>query len=213
MSHNRIKVKNLEPDSSGNINLTFGDLISGTVSEGDTVTYSSGAWGFTSTSSLSGTLGYLFVGTGESDNYTNSGASGSPSVGDVWYFYDTSPDNQLGATLNATSNWITSIDLPEGKYAIESQIHCEFSASGRLGTRWYKGSDEISSRGTIGDSLAYSDNQGSNCIGHVTISSSDVSNNTNRIQLKIDNLLNVDTYTNQGTSPSQFSYLVILKVS
>ena len=211
MSHNTTTVKNSSPSSDGNINLSLDNLVTGSVSEGDTVVYSSGAWGFTA--NVEGSIAYLLFGRGESDDYENSGASGSPSTGDVWYFYDSSPDNQIGATLNTTSNWLTSIDLLEGKYIIESQVYCEFSASGRLGVRWYKGSDPITSRGTIGDSLTYSDNQGSYCIGHVTISAGDVTGGTNRIEMKIDGLSNVSTYADQDTTPSQFSYLLILKVS
>lgn len=213
MSYNNTTVKGNKPDSSGNISLEIDDLITGTASEGDTISYSSGSWSFSAASNLNPSLGYLLVGRGESDNYSNSGATGSPAVGDAWYFYDTSPDNQIGATLNTTSNWITSIDLPAGKYIVESQIHCAFSGSGRLGTRLYRDNNQISSRGTIGDSLSYSDNQGSNCIGHVEITASHVSNSQNRLELRIDGLLNVDSYANQGTTPSQFSYLFILKVS
>lgn len=217
MSHNTITVKSVEPDSTSEIDLAVDDLVTGTPSEGDTISYSSGAWGFTATSALSGAMSYLLIGRGESNDYSNSGATGSPAVSDPWYFYDTSPDNQIGATINSTSNWITSVDLPAGKYIVESQIHCEFSASGRLGTRLYRHNTPISSRGTIGDSLSLSDNQGSNCIGHVEVTASHVTNSQNRIELRIDGLLNVADYTGagttQGTTPSQFGYLLILKVS
>jgi hypothetical protein len=216
MSHNTTKVKNVSADVSSDIDLSIDDLVTGSPSDGDTISYTSGAWGFTATSGLSGNAAYLLVGRGESNDYSNSGATGSPAVGDAWYFYDTSPDNQIGATLNITSDWITSIDLPVGKYIVECQIYCEFTASGRLGTRLYRHNTQISSTGTIGDSLTYSDNQGSNCIGHIEITSSHVTNATNRLELRIDSLLNVADYTGagttQGTTPSQFSYLLILKV-
>ena len=217
MSHNSIKINNNAPNSSGNITLGVNDFLGSTPSNGQTLVYDGSSWAAGTPTAT--TSSYIFIGNGESNAYTNSGLTGSSTqaAGDDWYFYDTSPRNNIsGATLNKTSNWITSITLPAGRYVIQSMTNAKFTASGRLTVKWVQNTSsptDISSHGTIGTGLNYQTINAPNCMGQFEVTSTHVSNSENTISCEIVTATNLDTNTNQGNTPAEYGHIFIREVS
>ena len=206
MSHNKIKVGTAEPDVNGDIDLALGDIVSGTPSENDTIKYNGTSW---ETVALSTGMNFLYISTSTANAYTNSGAT-STTTGS-WYFYGDNVVNNISATVNkySSTDWVTSITLPAGDYIIRSSTLAEFSASGYLRLRWEitSSSTAISNTSIIGDSLTTYGGSSSTCLGYVSLTSS------TEIDCNIVNTSNIDTVANQSTTPSEYNYILIMKVA
>jgi hypothetical protein len=213
MSHNTPKIGTATQDRVGDLDTSITDLndVSGSPSNDQALVYSSASSAFIPTVNSRLATEYIFIGRGESNAYTNTGQTGTatPAVGDVWYYYDTSPRESItGASITkvGTTDWIESITLPAGQYTIFSQHHAVFVASGYLAVRWYDGATPVSGRGMIGENLSLYGGSASNSMGWLNLASSTT------ISCKIDLESNVDTITNQGNTPSEFGYVLIRKV-
>jgi hypothetical protein len=205
MSHNKIKVGTAEPDVNGDIALSVDDIVSGTPNAGDTIQYNGSAW---ETKILAPGANYLYISTSTANAYSNSPAT-STSSGD-WYFYGDNIINNIGATItkHSTTDWITSITLPAGDYILRSATFAEFSASGYLRLKWIDSSSNVKSNvSMIGDDFTTYGGSSSTCIGYLNETSSVI------INCEIVNSSNVDTVANQGNTPSEYNYILILKVA
>ena len=205
MSHNKIKVGTAEPDVNGDIALSVDDIVSGTPNAGDTIQYNGSAW---ETKILAPGANYLYISTSTANAYSNSPAT-STSSGD-WYFYGDNIINNIGATItkHSTTDWITSITLPAGDYILRSATFAEFSASGYLRLKWIDSSSNVKSNvSMIGDDFTIYGGSSSTCIGYLNETSSVI------INCEIVNSSNVDTVANQGNTPSEYNYILILKVA
>ena len=131
MSHNKITVANQNPDSAGNISIDVANMSDVNISspvDNQLLQYSTAA-GEWQNQTVSVGSGLLVIGKGESNAYSNSGAS---SMSGAVYLYDSSPVNTFGATITKylATNWITSITLPAGNYQAMITYRVEFSSSG-----------------------------------------------------------------------------------
>lgn len=206
MSHNKIKVGSAEPDVNGDIDLALGDLVTGTPSENDTIKYNGTSW---ETVVLSAGMNFLYISASSTNAYSNSGATSTTSGS--WYFYGDNVVNNISATVNkySSTDWVTSITLPAGDYIIRSATLAEFSASGYLRLRWEitSSSAAISNTSIIGDSLSTYGGSSSTCLGYVSLASS------TEIDCNIVGTSNIDTVANQSTTPSEYNYILIMKVA
>jgi hypothetical protein len=136
MSHNKITISGQQPDSTGNVNVSMGNLSDTDISNfstNQTLVWNGSQW----VNSLvpAGTTEYIRIGQGE-----NSGAqwplSNVPNAQNrrlLWY--DTSPVNTItGATLTklSTTDWYEYITLPSGQYLIIMNTNVPFAASGYI---------------------------------------------------------------------------------
>ena len=215
MSHNKIKVANQEPDDSGNISLsslTIGDLSNVTITtpSTDQVIKYDGS-GYVNATAPAGAMEYILLGQGESDAYSaysNSPAS-SMSNGQTIQIYDTAPINTItGSTLNSTGDWYNSLSLPTGKYHIMIQTRVVFSASGYLVAGLMYFSSPRSSNLVIGDNS-------SSYAGGVSTTISSYLNATSghTYNLEIIASSNIDSVANQGNTISEFTSILIVKLS
>ena len=210
MSHNKIKVAGQEPNSSGEVTVALdnlSDVSTSGVSTDEVLKYSGGSWGVGAVPA--GSPQYILVGQGESSAYSNSGASGT-AQGDALEIYDTSPKNTItGASFTSSSNWISAITLPAGQYFVQCQTRVVFSASGYLLFQLAKTSDStvISNSALIGDnSTGYADGVTSTLQSYMNLASSET------IEIYLGQSSNVDSVANQGTVPSEHTFLFIMKV-
>jgi hypothetical protein len=206
MSHNKITVANQNPDSAGNVSIDISNMSDVNVSspaDNQVLQYSTSAseW---QNQTLSLGSGLLVIGQGESNAYSNSGASSMS--GDV-YLYDSSPVNTLGATITKylATDWVTSITLPAGSYFAQLTYRVEFSASGyfNFGLTDSTGTTEYTTKAYIGEDRTTIDNAASTAIGYFELASSTT------IVIYNNDLSGVDTVANQGNTPSEFSTLLI----
>lgn len=207
MSHNKIKVANQDPDASGNISVDVGDMSDVTISSpsvNQVIQYSGSQW---ENQTFALDSGLLVIGQGESNAYSNSGAS---SMSGAVYLYDSSPVNTLGATITKylATDWVTSITLPAGNYFAQLTYRVEFSTSGyfNFGLTNTGGSTEYTTKAYIGEDRTTIDNSASTAIGYFELSTSTT------IAIYNDNASGVDTVANQGNTPSEFATLLIRKV-
>ncbi|MAH50880.1 hypothetical protein CMI37_34005 [Candidatus Pacearchaeota archaeon] len=216
MSHKKITVGGQAPDAAGNIEVGVSHLsdISGTPSSGEALVYGGAGW---APSTVSGSLQYIFIShrSGGTVNYNTSPAS-SMAVNDVFYVYDAAPLNTItGATINQTTasgsviaNWVNYITLPAGKYTLQSQALVEFStSSGYLSTVFRDSGNSIyySAQGFVGDVPTYG-SPTATTLGHL-----DVSVNTD-IYVKIAQANDVSTIGTQGTTPANYSAILIMRL-
>ena len=219
MSHNKITVQSQNPDADGNISLSslnIGDLNNVTITTPsvDQVIKYDGS-GYINGAAPAGSAEYILLGRGESNSYSNSGASNF-SNGSELRIYDTTPDNTIsGATLNqySSSNWYQSITLPAGIYFVIAQFNVEFSASGYLAVELTNSSSGVnySMRAVVGDNASTVVSGGSTTnTGVFELTSSTT------VELRITDNSNVDTTVfNPGstdTTTSQQTYIYIQKV-
>lgn len=207
MSHNKIKVANQDPDASGNISVDVGDMSDVTISSpsvNQVIQYSGSQW---ENQTFALDSGLLVIGQGESNAYSNSGAS---SMSGAVYLYDSSPVNTLGATITKylATDWVTSITLPAGNYFAQLTYRVEFSTSGyfNFGLTNTGGSTEYTTKAYIGEDRTTIDNSASTAIGYFELSTSTT------IVIYNDNASGVDTVANQGNTPAEFATLLIRKV-
>lgn len=211
MSHNKITVAGQKPDVNGDITVPFvsTDEITGTPATDDYLKWNGTYWEPTANASLTTGVGHIFIGQGESDNYSNSPHGiGSFSANDQIYFYDSSPVNTItGATITSSSGWISSVTLPAGDYLINAKTLFEFSATGYCGYAIYNGSTKLTSYGVVGESRGGYSGSSDISMGIIQLSSSTT------ITFKIGDLSNVDTGTAQSTTPSKHNLIYIEKLS
>ena len=211
MSHNKVTVAGQKPDANGSITVPFvsTDQITGTPATNDYLKWNGTYWEPTANASLTTGVGHIFIGQGESDNYSNSPhGTGSFSANNQIYFYDSSPVNTItGATITSSSGWISSITLPAGDYLIHAKTLFEFSADGYCLYALYDGSTRLTPGGVVGE-LRSPYNGGSDiAMGIIQLASSTT------ITIKIQALSNVDNGTAQGTTPSKHNLISIEKLS
>ena len=215
MSHNKITVQGQNPDSSGNVSLSsldIGDLNNVTVTTPSTdqvIKYDGAGW--VNGAAPAGSAEYILIGQGESNAYSNSGAA-NLSAGTELRIYDTSPRNTItGATLTeySTSDWYSSITLPAGKYYCIAQFNVEFTASGYFSIELVDESSgaNYTMRAVIGENSATVIDGGSTTLtGVFELSSSDT------LELRIQDVSNIDSIANQGNIISEQTYIYIQKV-
>ena len=206
MSHNKITVASQSPDASGNVSIDVANMSDVNVSspaDNQVLQYSTASSEWQNQTLTLGT-GLLVIGQGESDAYSNSGASSMS--GDV-YLYDSSPVNTLGATITKylATDWVASITLPAGTYFAQLTYRVEFSASGyfNFGLTDSTGTTEYTTKAYIGEDRTTIDNAASTAIGYFELASSTT------IVIYNNNSSGVDTVANQGNTPSEFSTLLI----
>lgn len=209
MSHNKFKVANNDPDSSGNVSIDIGDMSDvniTTPADNQVIQYSFSAQEWQNQPPLIGS-GLLLIGQGESDAYNNSGAS---SMSGAVYLYDSSPINEINATINnyQSTNWITSITLPAGNYFAQLTYRVEFSTSGyfNFGLTSVNGSTSYTTKAFIGEDRTTIDNSASTAIGYFELSAA------TEIVIYNDQASGVNTVGSQGNTPSEFSTLLIRSV-
>lgn len=133
MSHNSLKVSGKEPAANGDITLVVADLsdVQGTPTSGQSLQWDGSSW-VPVTIGVAAVYSYALYGRGESNDYSNYGVT--PSAGNTWGFYDSSPHNSISSsvTFNTSSGWLTSISLAAGKYVLTAGTGCVFSATGYL---------------------------------------------------------------------------------
>jgi len=209
MSHNTTKVNSQEPSAAGVVSQALNDLsdVSASSPSADQVLiYSGGTWG-AGNGGASG--GVINIGQGESDAYSNSGATTITATDDV-FFYDTSATNGIsGSTINyvAATSWVESVELPAGDYVMWIRYGVEFSATGYFGFAVFdSGNTQQSSSAVIGaDTTSY----------HFPPSVlqfrvAPTSTTTYKIQCGFAS--GVDTVANQGNTPAEFSQWTIVKL-
>ena len=209
MSHNKITVASQSPDANGNVSIdvsNMSDVNISTPSDNQVLQYStaSSEW---QNQTLSLGSGLLVIGQGESNAYSNSGASSM--TGDV-YLYDSSPVNTFGATITKylATDWVTSITLPAGNYFAQLTYRVEFSSSGyfNFGLTDTTGTTEYTTKAYIGEDRTTIDNAASTAIGYFELTTDTT------IVLYNDAASGVGTVASQGNTPSEFSTLLIRKV-
>lgn len=209
MSHNKVTVANQSPDSSGNISIDISNLSGVNISspsDDQVLQYNSSSSEWQNQTFTAGS-GILVIGQGESNAYSNSGAS---SMSGSIYLYDSSPVNTIGATINkySSTHWVTSITLPAGNYQAMLTYRVEFSSSGyfNFGLTSSGGSTSYTSKAYIGEDRTTIDNSASTSVGYFELSSS------TDIFIYNNNSSGVDSIANQSNTPSEFSTLMIRKV-
>ena len=230
MSHNEQKIGNAEPNLAGLIQPALGDLSDVNItsaSDTNLLQYNSSTSKWVN-ASVTASSGYIFIGSGASDDYSNTGNTGAINNGDAWYCYDASPKNTLaGATITNVSgtNWVDYITLAAGTYVVDAQFFAEWSASGYLEVALYhstnatptwttNASEKLSHQAYIGETL------GTYAIANVItgqfeITAANVTAGQNRVRLQVvasSNLKAYDGATKQGNTPSEYNYLYIRKV-
>jgi len=152
--------------------------------------------------SSSVTAQMIIIGRGESDAYSNSGATSFAS-GQLLRVYDTNPINTItGASLTSSNNWISAITLPAGVYIVRAFFGAVFTASGELQINF----NNQTSYGSIGASAQARDNGAGITSGRMRFTLP-----TSTIGLFSRGATNIDTVANQGNTPAQESYIVIEK--
>tara|TARA_R100000655_G_scaffold108830_2_gene161670 strand:- start:3170 stop:3805 length:636 start_codon:yes stop_codon:yes gene_type:complete len=211
MSHNKIKVSGQEPNASGDIavNLTnMSDVNINSPADNQILQYSTASSEWQNQTINIGS-GLLILGQGDSDAYSNSGAS---SMTGAVYVYAPSASivNTMGATINKYlgTDWVTSITLPAGNYQAMLTYRVKFSSSGyfNFGLTDTSGNTEYTTKAYIGEDRTTIDNAASTAIGYFELSSS------TEIVIYNNNSSGVDSVVNQGDIPSEFSTLMIRSV-
>lgn len=210
MSHNNTKVNSQEPNRAGVVSQALNDLSDVSASSpnsGEVLLYSGGTWSASSASGVSG--GLINIGDGESNAYSNTGASSIGASSDL-YFYDSSATNTIsGSTINyvTSTNWASSVELPSGDYMIWVRYGAEFSSTGYLGFAIHDSSNsQLSSYAMIGaDTTTY------HLPPSVLQARLDLTATTT-IKLRGIFASGLDTVSNQGNTPAEFSQWTILKV-
>lgn len=211
MSHNKITVTNQSPNANGNIsvdisNLSGVNIASPTNDQVLQYNSSSSEW---QNQTLSIGSGLLILGQGDSNAYSNSGAS---SMSGAIYLYAPSSSivNTLGATITkySSTDWVTSVTLPAGNYQAMITYRVEFSSSGyfNFGLTDTTGTTEYTSKAYIGEDRTTIDNASSTALGYFELSSSTT------VVIYNNAASGVNTVANQGNTPSEFSTLMIRSV-
>ncbi len=211
MSHNITTVSDKKPDASGNISFGANDLSDVTItsaSNTQVLKYNGSSW--VNSAIGSATSEYILVGQGESNAYSNSGAS-SLAANQKLRIYDTSPKNTItGASFNkySSTDWIESIVLPSGKYQVISQFNVTFSASGYAACCIEDTSNNnMTYKAVIGDNASsHQEGAATSIVGYFELSS------TKTLHLELKNVSNIDTVANQGNVISEQTFILFIKI-
>ena len=209
MSHNSAKVNTQEPNRQGVVTQALGDLSdvsANSPSAGQVLVYASGAWG---AGAAGATGGIINIGSGESNAYSNSGASSIATNVDL-FFYDTSPTNSIsGATINnvGATDWVSSVELPVGDYMIWVRFGAEFSSTGYLGFAVYDSGNVLKSTyAMIGANTTAYHFPPSVLQARVALTA------TTTLKIRGFHSSGVDSVGNQGDTPAEFSQWTIVKI-
>jgi len=210
MSHNSSKVNTQEPNRQGVVTQALNDLSdvsASSPSDGQVLVYASGAWG---AGAGAATGGIINIGKGESNAYSNSGASSIATNVDL-FFYDSSNDNNSisGATINkvGATHWVSSVELPVGDYMMWVRFGAEFSATGYLGFAVYTSGNVLkSSYAMIGANTTAYHFPPSVLQARVVLTA------TTTLKIRGFHSSGVDTVTNQGNTPAEYSQWTIVKI-
>ena len=148
---------------------------------------------------------FAVFGRGESNNYSNSPATGL-ALNDSYYFYDTSPVNTItGLSFTTVNNWCTSITFPTGKFIVQWSLNLESVSSS-----WYVRCDLMNSstiygRCAVGSSASSEQSNGWGT-AYLNVTS------TTSYDFRIGGVSQVDSIANQGVKPSEYSAIYIWKV-
>lgn len=171
----------------------------------NTIEVNSTAPNITGDITLASATSFAVFGRGESSAYSNSPATGMAS-GDQFYFYDTSPVNNIsGLTFSTTNDWCTQFTLPAGSYIIQWTFHVEYTATG-----WFSHLDLKQSTTVVGTCAIGETSSAEQSNGWGTAYIAPTSNTT--YDFELGGATNVDTVANQGTTPSQYAAFYIWKV-
>ena len=210
MSHNANKVNSQEPNRAGVVSQALNDLSdvsASSPSPGEVLLYSGGTWSASSASGVSG--GLINIGSGESNAYSNTGASSIGASSDL-YFYDSSATNTItGSTINyvTSTNWASSVELPSGDYMIWVRYGAEFSSTGYLSFAVHNTSNtQLSSYAMIGADTTTYHLPPSVLQARLELTA------TTTIKIRGVHSSGLDTVSNQGNTPAEFSQWTILKV-
>ena len=215
MSHNKFTVAGQSPNANSEISVALNNLSDiniSSVQDNDYLVYDSTAGEFQNAAVPSVAAQILRIGNGESNAYSNSGAT-SIGANDTLRVYDTSPINTItGATLSEYSNsdWYDSFTLPAGDYAIIScQFNVEFSASGYASlTLEDSSNDNYTFRSVIGENAnTLLEGASTVCTGLFTLSSSKT------LHLELKDVSNVANVASQANTVSEYTSIIIQKVS
>jgi hypothetical protein len=219
MSHNFLKVQNKKPNRDGEISVDISELNGVSIpspSNGEVLTYNSVSTNWESQVAPSPTTTvaqYIFIGKGQSADYSTSGYDGSGfDADDILYLYDTTPMNTIsGATINkyTTTDWVESIDLPKGTYSMLINFYVEDfnSSAGYLGFQLKDSSNvSLSDAGYVGVPSTLPTYYEVGLISNIMVLSQDTT-----VYLKV---AAADAVANtQGTTPSTTSSLYIEKIA
>ena len=207
MSHNKIKIGSAVPNVTGQLTVGIGDLSdvdTDGVANNDYLIYNSTSANFEASTATTTTPQIIFIGKGETSNYSSSGSGGVTTSDDI-EFYDSSIVNNIsGASVSSASNWVSSITLPAGSYRMVAVAGLELSASsGLLEYRWHDGTSEIGTTGNAG----YTDDRVGN---PATALVEPVSSTTYTV--RIITATSVTALASQTSRQSQRGYIVIEQV-
>ena len=210
MSHNKIKVAGQEPSAAGEITIALNNLSDCDTSGASTdevLKDNGSAWDVGA--APAGSPQYILIGQGESSAYSNSTAT-SLAQSHSLQIYDTNPKNTIAsASFTSSNNWISEVTLPAGQYFGQWQTRVGFSASGYLlfNLANTSNNDEVSNSALIGDnSTSYASGVASTLQSYMNLAS------TTTIKIRFAAVSNTDSVANQGTVPSEHSFLFIMKV-
>lgn len=148
--------------------------------------------------------GKIIISQDESDNYSNSPATSLTNS--TLYFYDSSPINEIsGASITSSSNWVSSITLPPGRYLLQAGYNVVFSSSGQFAFQWHDGSSFVGTRAQIGATVQFPTES---AMGLTMLLVTLDSDTTYEVKSPTGNT-NVDTVANQTTTPSTFGFIRI----
>lgn len=209
MSHNNTKVNSQEPNREGTVSQALNDLSdvsASSPSDGQMLIYNSGSWG---AGAGSGGGGVINIGSGESNDYSNSGASAISATSDL-FFYDSSATNTIpNATINyvTSTNWVSSVELPAGDYMFWVRFGCNFSATGYFGFALYNSNNALlSSYAMIGaDTTTYD-------LPPTVLQVRRELASTTTVKIRGAHASGVDTVANQNNTPSEFSQWTIVRI-
>lgn len=208
MSHNSLKISSKEPAANGDVLLGVADLsdVQGTPTAGQSLQWDGSNW---APATVSGAIAYSYAlfGRGESDNYSNFGVT--PSPGNTWGFYDSSPHNSLVSSVafNTTSNWLTSITLQAGKYVLTAGTGCVFSSTGLLALTLKSTSSNTYYGATASIGANVSTYGAASGVVHATI------NTASAITIGVYITAVSGLSATQGNTPAEQGFLLIQQVS
>ena len=213
MSHNKFTVANQAPDSNGNVSLALNNLDDVNIStpqDNQVVLFKSASSDYRNETFSLGN-GLLVLGQGDSNAYSNSGAS---SMSGAVYLYAPSAStvNTIGATINKylSTDWVTSVTLPAGKYFAQISYRVKFSTTGYFNFGLVDASStstERTSKAYIGEERTTQDNAASIAFGYFELTTS------TELIIHSNDASGVDSVANQSNIPSEFSTLLIREVS
>ena len=150
----------------------------------------------------------ILIGRNHSQAYDSNSESPTLNAGDTLYIYDSNPVNTIsGASITSSSNWVSGVTLPAGTYSMSMLFSCVFTASGSIQYGFKQGSNfQGSIAGCGGLKNVYMSGSG------VSVNIKTLTTNTD-YTFKIFSASNLDSVSNQGSIPSEQSFVLIQKLT